>query len=205
MFINTVWPCPSPRPGAEIQVVCRCRTGRGLPRKMRKRRRKRRGVTGKRLLLTPFTLHLWFKVLTPTAALGCHHPPPYPPLTCIVTCPAPPTPPPPLLPVTLLLLLLRPPPITISALLPPRCSISSVSAQCQKVCLHCQEMEVCTTIRSPSQHSTTQTRTRECSSTTICPVRDPSRSRTLFKASGSKQPKSRLSEPVSPVPLLTPA
>lgn len=197
MFISRM---PSRRSGAEIQVVCRCRTGRGLQRK-RKKRRRRRVTEREMLFLTPppSTLHPWFKVLTPTAI-----PLPSPPLTSIVTSPALPTPRPPLLPVTLRLLHL-PPPIAISALLPPRCSIRSEPAQCQKVCLLCQEMEVCTNIHSPSQPSSTPPRTRECSSTTICPIRDPSRSRTLFKASGSNQPKSRLSEPVSPVPQPTPA
>lgn len=92
IFINKMLPWPSTRSGVEIQVVCNCWTGRGLQRKRRRRR-----VTEKEnlfLTLPPSTLHLWFKALTPTAALGCHRPLPCPPLTCIVTSPAPPTPPP---------------------------------------------------------------------------------------------------------------
>lgn len=193
MFLSRM---PSRRSGVETQVVCRGRAGRGLQRKTKKRRT----VTEKQMcFLTPppSTLHMWFKVLTATAI-------PSPPLTSIAMLLALPTP----LPLLLLVTLRprrHPPPFIISALLPPRCSIRSEPVQCQKAYLLCREMEACTNIRSPSQPSTAPTRTRECSSTTVCPIRDPSRSRTLFKDSGSNQPRSRLQEPVSPVPQPTPA
>lgn len=150
----------------------------------------------------PSTLHQQFKALTVTATQGCNHLPPFPPLTFIVTSPVPPTPLPPLLPFTLRLLLLHP---IVSALLPPQGNISSEAAQCQKVCLHCQDLEVYTTIHNLSQLSTTQTTTRELSSTTIKPVRDISRRRTLSTTSGINQLKPKLSEPVSQVPQPIPA
>lgn len=148
----------------------------------------------------PSTLHR-FKALTVTATLGCNHHPPSPPLTCIVTSPVPPNPLLPLHPVTLRLRLLLHP--IVSALLPPRGSISSSeAAPCPKACLRCRDLEVYTTIHNLSPLSTTQSRTREFSSTTI---RDPSRSRTPSTASGINRPKPRLSEPASPVPQPTPA
>ena len=55
----------------------------------------------------------------------------------------------------------------------------------------------------PFQLATSQNRTRGRSSITSCPVRDPIKSRTRRRASGSNQPRSRSADPVSSVPQLT--
>lgn len=130
------------------------------------------------LTTPPFTLFLSFKVWMLTAVPGCHHPPPFPPPTFTVTSPVPLTPPlPPLL--VILDLLPHPPLFSISALPLPHSDIRE-------------------SVQHLSPPSTIQT------STTISPLSEPSRSRTPSKAGGSNQPKSRSSEPVSPVPQLTP-